>query len=223
MSPSENDNVTRWTRQIQDEIADNSALREGLHDEEAIPLVDWGAAQAEVIGARLAAPDAPELTKDQVAEIAYSLTRLMTHITWVVVFRDKKDAAWLTRTFHKINDLSCELHGPDAPALSDDEIAAWLAGHEQHSSGELIQNLIARLTPTPAPESPDQIPLPSTLEPPGPTPLSEQVTQLAPNETAPAGLAGQMAHLSPEQPDIPELLHPKSSSPAANGEKNDQT
>jgi len=48
--------LERWTKQIQDAIAENSALREGLQDDEALPLIDWGAQQAEQLGARMSAP-----------------------------------------------------------------------------------------------------------------------------------------------------------------------
>ncbi len=147
MSPVQAEDVARWTAKIQDSIADSSAVRDGLHDDEAIPLVDWGAEQAQHIAARLAAPELPPPDEERVGNTAYSLVRLMTRITWVVVYRAKKDAAWLTRTFHTINDLSRELHGPDAPVLSDDEIAAWIAESKDKSSGELVKNLTARLTP----------------------------------------------------------------------------
>jgi hypothetical protein len=154
MSPLQADDSVRWTKKIQDAIADNSALRDGLTDDEAMPLIDWGAARAEQIGARMAAPDTPAPDEEQVSSTAYALTRLMTRITWVVTYRHKKDAAWLTRTFNKINDLSNKLHGPDVPALSEDEIAAWIAEHKQYSNGELVNKLIARLTPPTTPDTP---------------------------------------------------------------------
>ena len=145
--PAESGEPNPWTKQISDTLADADAVREGLHDDEALPLVDWGTAQAQALGARMAAPETPSPTPEQAAETGYALVRLMTRITWVVTYRHKKDAAWLTRTFHKINDLSRELHGPDAPTLSEDEIAAWIADHAAHTNGELVQSLIARLTP----------------------------------------------------------------------------
>lgn len=167
MAPIEPDAPNPWTKRIEDTLADASAVREGLQDDEALPLMDWGVAQAHVLGARMAAPEAAAApappAEEQVAEKAYALVRLMTRITWVVTYRHKKDAAWLTRTFNKINDLSRELHGPDAPALSDDEIADWIATHAQHSNAELLQDLIARLTPG-QPAQPDEMQPP----PPGP-------------------------------------------------------
>jgi hypothetical protein len=163
MAPLQADEPNRWTRQIQDVIADTSAVREGLHDDEATPLIDWGAVQAEHIGARLVEPDTPEPDEEQVGEIGYTLVRLMTRITWLVTYRHKKDAAWLTKTFQMVNKLNADLHGPDAPTLSDDAIAAWIADHPNHTNGELVQDLIARLTPAAPvatePESPPEIPV----------------------------------------------------------------
>ena len=63
----------------------------------------------------------------------------MTRITWVVVYRAKKDAVWLARTFHTINDLSRELYGADAPSLTDDEITAWIADSQDKNSGDLVR------------------------------------------------------------------------------------
>lgn len=147
MTPIEADSTTQWTRQIQDTLAGNSGMREGLDDDEALPLVNWGAEQAETVAHRLAQPDTPPPDDEQVALAAHNLGRLLTRITWVVTFRTKKDAAWLTRTFAKINALSQEVFGPDAPTLSDEEIAAWIDEQAGKSNGELVQGLITRLTP----------------------------------------------------------------------------
>ncbi|WP_119065492.1 hypothetical protein [Aggregatilinea lenta] len=155
--PAEQNDSNPLTRQITDVIAESEKVRDGLHDDEALPLIDWGTAQAKALGAKLAAPETPDVTPEQAAETGYALARLMTRITWVVTYRSKKDADWLTRTFHKINDLSRELHGLDAPTLSDEEIAAWIAEQPGHTNAELIQGLTARLTPgTPSPsDNPD--------------------------------------------------------------------
>jgi len=142
MSPLEPEKSNPWVKQIEDAIASNSALREGLHDNEAMPLIDWGAERAQQIGQRMAAQATVAPDSEEVAETAYTLGRLMTRITWVVVYRNKKDAAWLTRTFNTINQLSQELYGPDAATLSEAEIADWIATHSQFSNGELVKQLI---------------------------------------------------------------------------------
>jgi hypothetical protein len=141
------DAAHRWAKQIQEAIASTSAVREGLHDDEATPLIEWGIAHSEYLGRRMAAPDATPPTPEQVDGTAFALVRLMTRITWLVVYRNKKDAAWLTRTFAALNQVSRELYGEDAPVLSDEEIAAWIAEQPAHSNAELVQGLIARLTP----------------------------------------------------------------------------
>jgi hypothetical protein len=161
MSPLPSDNAQRWAKQIQEAIASTSAVREGLHDDEAIPLIEWGMAHSEHLGRRMAAPGVPEPSPEQVDGAAFALVRLMTRVTWLVVYRNKKDAAWLTRTFAALNQLSRELYGEDAPVFSDEEIATWIAEHANHTNGELVQGLIARLTPasmgvpSSPPESPD--------------------------------------------------------------------
>lgn len=141
------DAAHRWAKQIQEAIASTSAVREGLHDDEATPLIEWGIAHSEHLGRRMAAPGATAPTPEQVDSTAFALVRLMTRITWLVVYRNKKDAAWLTRTFAALNQASRELYGEDAPVLSDEEIAAWIAEHPAHSNAELVQGLIARFTP----------------------------------------------------------------------------
>ncbi|HVO71681.1 MAG TPA: hypothetical protein VMT24_16645 [Aggregatilineaceae bacterium] len=147
MSSLPSGNADRWAKQIQETIASTSTVRDGLHDDEAIPLIEWGIACSEHLGRRMAAPGVPEPSPEQVDDAAYALVRLMTRVTWLVVYRNKKDAAWLTRTFAAINQLSHELYGEDAPVFSDDEIAAWIVEQSGHTNGELIQGLIARLTP----------------------------------------------------------------------------
>lgn len=169
MPPATDETTGRWTKQIQAAIVETGAVREGLHDEDAIPFIDWGSARAAEIGARLVSPGTPEPNEEQVADRAYALTRLMTRMTWVVTYRQKKDANWLTRTFEKINELSREVYGPNAPTLSDQAITEWIAGHAAHTDGELLRDLMARLTPSAAVPTLPGRPGPST-ETPGASP-----------------------------------------------------
>ena len=135
------------TNRIQDVIATSSKVRDGLHDDEALPLVEWGARYAEQISTRLADPAATPPDDEQVSNTAFTLTRLMTRINWVVTYRHKKDAAWLARTFQMINKLSQDLYGEDAPVIAEDEITTWIAEHPGRSNADLVQDLITRLTP----------------------------------------------------------------------------
>ncbi len=177
------DDLARTVQQIQDTLVSSDGVRDGLHDEEAIPLMEWGATCAEHVGTRLASPDTPAPDSDQVGAAAYALTRLLTRVNWVVTFRNKKDVAWLTRTFATINQLSRELYGDSAPVLSDEAIAQWIADHPNHTNADLIQDLIARLTP-PSPAAP-AAPLPGRGEPPTP-PVTESPASGTPTD-APTG------------------------------------
>lgn len=146
MVPLQNDSShAPIARRIQDVLADSSKIREGLRDEDALPLVDWGIARADDLAARLAAR--PDTNDEQIDQAAHTLQRLMTRVNWVVVYRDKKDEAWLSKMFQLINKLNRDLYGDDAPQLSDAAIAAWLADRSNHESGALIQGLLARLQP----------------------------------------------------------------------------
>jgi hypothetical protein len=168
-------------KKIQDALASSEKVREGLADAEALPFMDWGIAYAEVLGARLAAPGKPELNEEQIGEVAYGLTRLMTRLTWLVTYRDKKDADWLTQTFQMVNKLSGELLGEGAPVFSDAEIAAWLAEHSQRTNGELLQAFMVRFAP---PEMASAAPEPGSE--PGPEPGPEPEVSEVPVDTSPS-------------------------------------
>lgn len=163
MSPLSPDETERVTRLIEDAILSSEKVRDGLRDDEAIPFVEWGLTRARHLAARLATPaqDAPD--EEQIADRGYALARLMTRINWLVTYRFKKDAAWLTRTFQMINQLSRELYGDDAPVFSDQEIAAWLTEQANRSNAELLADLMARLTPE---RPPDAAPAPSATPAP---------------------------------------------------------
>ena len=207
MTPLGTDQVDQWTRQIQDALAGDSGLREGLSDDEARPLVDWGADQAAKLARRLA-ESSPPPDGEQVAMAAYTLGRLMTRINWVVTYRTKKDDAWLTRAFFKINQLSQELFGPDAPALPDDEIAAWIADQPNHDNGTLVRGLLARLTPEIPPVPPERRPPPIPMPP-------RQDAPAPPDESA-TGAPDRPDAGDTDPPDRAEPEHPA-------GASNDQT
>ncbi len=141
--PDEQSSTQQWAKQIQDVLADSSKIREGLPDDIAIPFIEWGREIAEVLATRFAAPPSAE----ELGNTGYNLGRLMTRINWLVTYRTKKDVDWLTRTFEMVNKLSQDVYGKDAPTLSADEIAAWLADQPNHSDDALIHDLMARYTP----------------------------------------------------------------------------
>lgn len=209
MTPFQADQLDRWTKQIQDALAGNSGLREGLTDDEALPLVNWGAEQARTVAQRLAQAGDVAPDSEQIDNSAYTLGRLMARINWVVTYRNKKDAAWLTRTFAKINQLSREVFGPDAPVLSDDEIAAWIADHPNHSNAELLHELIARLTPKGAasPEAPPAAPPSPPADTPDPAPPAPDTPQHGDRPAGPernTGLLGRLFRALPTLPESPD-------------------
>jgi hypothetical protein len=164
------------SKQIQDTLVTNEKVREGLASDDALPFMDWGSAYADVLAEHLAAPETPEPNEEQVNETAYALARLMMRINWLVTYRKQKDAAWLTQTFQMVNKLSRDLLGEAAPVFTDEEIAVWLAEHSARTDRDLLQDLMARLSP-PAPVVPDNPP--AEVEPPQPEspsgPLSDWV------------------------------------------------
>jgi hypothetical protein len=202
------------TKQIQDVLADSDKIREGLHDDEAMPLMDWGIQQAEHIGKRLAASPTPPTDPQQISDIGFSLARLMTRVTWLVVYRKKKDAAWLTRTFQTINEMNRQLHGPDALVFSDEEITAWIAAENPGSNGDQIKALIDHLTPpaqqptaptpdSPPPGSPPASPPPASPPKPSLTGLAAQIAQALSPDPKPA-------ETPPEPPQSPDLTEDSS-------------
>jgi len=206
MTPFQADQLDRWTKQIQDALAGNSGLREGLTDDEALPLVNWGAEQARTVAQRLAQVGDVAPDSEQIDNSAYTLGRLMARINWVVTYRNKKDAAWLTRTFAKINQLSREVFGPDAPVLSDDEVAAWIAEHPHHSNAELLRDLIARLTPEGAasPETPPAVSPSTPADTPDLAPPAPDTPQHGDRPAGPEHNTGVLGRLFRALPTLPE-------------------
>ncbi|MEW6578879.1 MAG: hypothetical protein AB1435_06750 [Chloroflexota bacterium] len=176
MTPLPPEDVERAARLMQDTIVSSEKVRDGLRDDEAVPFVEWGLTRARQLAARLAAAGRLADDDEQIADQGYALARLMTRLNWLVTYRHKKDVAWLTRTFQMVNQLSRELYGEEAPTFSDEEIAAWLAGHSARSNADLLRDLIARLTPPdsapPAPPLPGR-PSAAPQEPDPPLPPGE--------------------------------------------------
>lgn len=209
----------RWSQHIQDALATDEKVREGLTDDEALPFMDWGNHYAGVLAARFSTSGAPEPNEEQVNETAYSLTRLMTRLTWLVTYRNQKDAGWLTQTFQMVNKLSRDLLGDNAPVFSDQEVTAWIADHAKHTNGELLQNLMARLAPA-AEAAPPSVPPVA----PAAGPLSNAVFSSAPPPTPPSSETPPASPLSnavfssepPAEPEPPPASTAPSASPLSN-------
>jgi hypothetical protein len=186
----------QWASQIKDHIADSSKVREGLNDDEALSLIEWGNQQAHALANHIVTPHTPPPTSEAVDTKGSDLVRLMTRVTWLATYRHEKDEIWLTQNFKTINQLSQSLYGPNAPMFSDDEIRVWLATHAQYSNHELIRDLIARLTPT-------------TIEPtPTPSPETPTLTQnvLPGQPTTPPESPAPTQDLPPADPAVPNTL-----------------
>lgn len=189
--PPLSDEARRCARAMQDALAGNESVREGLRDEDAIPLIDWGRAQAEALAARRTMPEA------EAADAGMLLADLLSTMTWAVVYRHSKDAAWLSQTLHTLNDLSRDLAGDEAPQLSDETIAAWVAGHAERSDGDLLRELMAHFA---LPETLSAPPAAPTIPPPAAPP--------APIPPAPAAALSTLAGLTPSAPQTPTEPEP---------------
>lgn len=200
MTPLTPDEIERAARLMQDTIVSTEKVRDGLRDDEAIPFVEWGLARARQLAARLAQTDQLASDEEQIADQGYGLARLMTRLNWLVTYRFKKDAAWLTRTFQMVNQLSRELYGEEAPTFSDEEIAAWLDGHSARSNAELLAELIAHLTPSaPSDSAPGE---PASSDSGGESVVSAPSLPGRP-PVPPAPLLPGRASAVPEEPDLP--------------------
>lgn len=216
MAPVTPDEAARVARLIEDAVLSSEKVRDGLRDDEAIPFIEWGLERARHLAARLAGSATSPLDEEQIADKGYALTRLMTRVNWLVTYRHKKDAAWLTRTFQMINQLSRELYGENAPTFSDEEIAAWLGEHAQRSDAELLASLLARLTPAPSPptETPPAAPPlpgrpafasgPSAAMPPSP---GSQPPSASPAPSLPGRSSSVSPAPSEDQPPFPGDEH----------------
>jgi len=215
MSPGDSEAIKRIVQVFADTIADSGKLRDGLTDDEAIPLVDWGLAYASAYAQAVTGSSAPLPSEQQISDQAYNLTRLMTGLNWVATYHDKKDADWLTKTLLMVNKLSQDLWGADAPVMPEDAIAGWLAAQQGRSVSDMLHDLMARFAP-PTTKSPTAGPpsgaavaegLPSPLsmttgtmtdaEIASPTPptllgtLLSTAIDVAPGEAQPAGPESQ--------------------------------
>ena len=137
-----------WAAKLRDIILSNSALRSGIQDDAAQPLIDWGLQLANEVTQSLASmpEDAASARFEALSE---ALPKLLTRVTWVVVYREKKGADWTARTLHQLNELNQTLHGADAPQFSEMVIMQLAEGQDALEPTALISNLIENLSPQP--------------------------------------------------------------------------
>lgn len=216
--------VSRWTAHIQDVVASDSSIREGLQDDDAIPLMDWGHAQAQQLAARMVT-QAPAIDEEAADAEAHVLVKLMTTISRAVVHRHAQGDDWLVKVFNRLNKTSQRVHGDDAPVMSDEAIAAWIATHKDRSNGELLRDLLARFSPPESGATPPDVPAapettpdtppdqPPSAPAPGGTPLSSAVH-----------LPGWLASRLPGRVPSPDTTRADDEAPPSlTGEQHDET
>lgn len=140
-----------WGKKLQDALLDNAALRDGLKDDEAQPLLDWGLALAVKVTHGLEA--LPSQTADlRYEELYEALPKLLTRITWLTLHRAKKGPEWSTRTLDQLNELSRTLHGEGAPQIPALLMTAYANAADGLATPDLIKTLMGHLSPSqPAP------------------------------------------------------------------------
>lgn len=136
--------MNTWTERLRDTLLDNSALRDGLTDDEAQPLIDWGLAQAERVTAGLDGM-MPEIAEAHYETLSSALPKLLTRITWLAVHRERKGPQWTQQTIDQINRFSQDLYGQDAPQLPPDSLSTLA---QPAPNGPYILTLIRYLSPT---------------------------------------------------------------------------
>jgi hypothetical protein len=146
------DATNHWGQSLQDAILDNSALRDGLTDDEAQPLIDWGLDLAATLTQGL--DRLPDVEAEARYEQLYAhLPKLMTRFTWLALHRAAKGQDWATRTLEQMNDYSRELYGPAAPQLNALALGRYASGADALERGALILALMADFSPPPPPQA----------------------------------------------------------------------
>ena len=131
---------------LRDAILENSALRDGLTDDEAQPLIDWGLALADEVGAKVDQLPAEDLETNY-EEHAAALLKLLTRITWAATYRTNKGEAWTRTTLEQLNQLNRTLRGEAAPQISENAISGYAQGADGLDNGAFVRELMKQLSP----------------------------------------------------------------------------
>lgn len=134
-------------QRLRDAILENSALRDGLTDDQAQPLIDWGLALADEVGAKIDQMPADDLETNY-ETYASALLKLMTRITWVATYRSSKGEAWTQDTLAKLNELNRTLRGESAPQISETTMHGYAQQIDGLDQGALVRELMQQLSPT---------------------------------------------------------------------------
>lgn len=139
----------RWSTKLRDAIVSNSAIRDGLKDDEAQPLIDWGLSLADSIGAKM--ENVPESEIEEVYDkYQAALSKLLTRINWLITFSQKKGPAWTQKTIDQLNELTHTLFGEQAPQLPVEDIMNYvLSDSDAADRRARVQQLMQRVAPKP--------------------------------------------------------------------------
>ncbi len=135
-----------WRAKLRDTILDNSSITDGLTDDEAQPLIEWGLVMADRVTQGL--PRTPDPAAEaRLDDLRADLPRLMKRISWIRQYREKKGPEWTLKTLGQLNEMNQHLHGDAAPQL--DSVTQSRIAHKQDdlTGFALLQDLMQRLTP----------------------------------------------------------------------------
>ncbi len=135
-----------WSDKLRDAILSNSAIRDGLQDDAAQPLIDWGLELAEAVGEKMSQLP-PEQTDAAYDTYQGALSKLLTRLNWLITFSQKKGEDWTRKTLAQINELSQTLFGEQAPLLSEDEMLHMLLAEAESDNKSRIAHLMKRVSP----------------------------------------------------------------------------
>jgi hypothetical protein len=133
MAPPISDDGVDYRAKFQDALLSNSALTDGLTDDEAKPLIDWAMRQAEFVGSSVA----DEVDADDKLS---NLTRLILYISRFTQGRSRHtgDAEWFQKQVEKMNRASTELGG----SVMDMTTRQKLKDSSQLSNPEMLRLLM---------------------------------------------------------------------------------
>jgi hypothetical protein len=137
------DNI--WGQKLRDAILSNSAVRDGLTDDEAQPLIDWGLALADGIGKKMAQLPDPEGAYETYLA---ALPKLLTRVNWLAVFSAKKGPEWTKKTIDQVHELTQTLFEEQAPPIDSENMLRYLVlGVEALDRNSVVHQLIQKLSP----------------------------------------------------------------------------
>jgi hypothetical protein len=138
-----------WGQRLQDALLDNAAMRDGLTDSEAQPLLDWGLALAVRVTTGLEQRSKAE-AEVRYEELYAALPKLLTRISWLTLHRAAKGPDWATRTLEQLNEFNRALHGDSAPQIPALLMTSYASAADGMARPDFIKALMDHLSPVAA-------------------------------------------------------------------------